>query len=213
MIGASFGGTLNADSLQAGALFMRSEGQNKASFKVVVLRSAKIKGQIDMTGASFDGRLNANGLQVEGGLFMRSDGQNMASFKDVDLNSAKITGQIDMTGASFDGELYADSLQDQGDLFMPDPTPKRSSWSSRMSAAIWICAAPPWPVSISRARQSPGTCGSAGQGPRSGLGRMGNPGPYPSQHAYRQSDGREGCLAGSGTPPSRWVQLQSSRRI
>jgi len=43
MIGASFEGKLNADSLQVGEmLLMRSEGQNKASFKDVVLRGAKI---------------------------------------------------------------------------------------------------------------------------------------------------------------------------
>ena len=45
-------------------LLMRSDGQNKASFKNVVLRGAKIAGQIDMSGASFGGTLNANGLQT-----------------------------------------------------------------------------------------------------------------------------------------------------
>jgi hypothetical protein len=67
MIGASLDGTLNADKLKVGStLYMRSEGQNKASFKDVVLRSAKITGQFTMVGASFDGTLNAEGLQVGG---------------------------------------------------------------------------------------------------------------------------------------------------
>jgi hypothetical protein len=37
--------------------------------------------------------------------------------------------------------------------------------------------------------------------------------PESAQHAYRQSDGGKGCLAGEGAAPSRWVHLQSSRRI
>jgi hypothetical protein len=86
MIGASFGGALNANSLHVdSSQLMRSNAQNKAGFKYVNLRGAEIKGQIDMTGASFDGELNANALQVGGSLFMASDGQNKASFKDVVL--------------------------------------------------------------------------------------------------------------------------------
>jgi uncharacterized protein YjbI with pentapeptide repeats len=94
MTGASFEDMLNADSLEAGRdLFMASVDQNKASFKEVNLRGARIAGQIDMTSASF---------------------------KDVNLNLAKITGQIDMTGASFDGTLNADALQVDGELSMDD---------------------------------------------------------------------------------------------
>ena len=89
---------------------------------------------------------------------MYSDSQNKASFKDVILHSAKITGQIDMDGASFDGALDADSLQVDGDLFMRGAHfAQEVVMVARMSAAIWISAAPHWPVSISRVRQSPGT--------------------------------------------------------
>ena len=73
-----------------------------------------------MTGASFDGTLDADALQVGGSLFMRSDGQNKASFKDVDLGGAKITGAIYMNGASFDGTLNAEGLQASNDLSMSD---------------------------------------------------------------------------------------------
>jgi hypothetical protein len=121
MIGTSFGGTLDADSLQVGtSLIMRSDDQNKASFKDVILRGAKITGQISMIGASFDGELNADKLQVGTSLIMQSDDQNKASFKDVILRSAKITGQISMIGAGFDGTLNAEGLQAGGDLFMFD---------------------------------------------------------------------------------------------
>ena len=101
---------------------MRSEGQNKASFKDVNLGGAKVTGQIDMRGASIHRELYADSLQVGGRLLMRSEmpseGQNKASFKDVKLGGAKVTGQIDMRGASIDGTLDADSLQAGGDLFM-----------------------------------------------------------------------------------------------
>jgi uncharacterized protein YjbI with pentapeptide repeats len=112
MIGASFRGALNADSLQvSGILAMRSEGQNKTSFKEVSLRGAKITGQVDLRGASFDGLLFADSLQVGEALLMRSEGENKASFNDVNLRGAKVTGQVDMRGASFNGLLFADSLQ------------------------------------------------------------------------------------------------------
>jgi hypothetical protein len=121
LIGASFGGNLDADALEVGGmLLMRSEGHNKASFKEVGLRGAKISGQIDMRGANFEGLLYADALQVGDMLLMRSEGPNNASFKDVNLRGAKITGQIDMIGASFDGTLDADSLEAGGHLFMRD---------------------------------------------------------------------------------------------
>ena len=53
-----------------------------------------------MAGASFDGKLDANSLQVGSSLIMRSDDQNKASFNDVILRTANITGQIDMIGTS-----------------------------------------------------------------------------------------------------------------
>jgi uncharacterized protein YjbI with pentapeptide repeats len=128
MVGASFDGNVIADALQVGGeLLMRSEDQNKATFKNVVLRGAKIAGQIDMTGASFDGTLNADSLQVSEMLAMRSDAQNKASFKNVVLRGAKIAGQIDMSGASFGGTLNANGLQ-TGDLFMRSDAQNKASF-------------------------------------------------------------------------------------
>jgi len=66
-----------------GSLYMRSEGRNKISFKDVVLRGAKITGEIDMTGASFGGTLDAYAVEAGGSLLMSSEGPNEASFKDV----------------------------------------------------------------------------------------------------------------------------------
>jgi uncharacterized protein YjbI with pentapeptide repeats len=131
IIGSSFQGALSADSLQVGgSLLMRSDAQNKASFKDVVLVGAKIAGTIAMIGASFDGMLNADALQVGGSLFMRSEDQNKTSFKDVILRGAKITGQIDMTGASFDGTLNAGSLQVGEILLMQSDGQNKASFKN-----------------------------------------------------------------------------------
>ena len=81
------------------------------------LNSAKIDGRIDMTGATFDGALDAGLLQADF-LLMQSEDQNKAGFKDVILSGAKITGQVSMTGATFDGKLDAGFLQAGGDVFM-----------------------------------------------------------------------------------------------
>jgi hypothetical protein len=71
-----------------------------------------------MRGASFDGMLNADALQVGGMLLMRSAGQNLSSFKGVHLLGATIKGQIDMVGAKFDDTLDAESVQTGSDLLM-----------------------------------------------------------------------------------------------
>jgi hypothetical protein len=95
--------------------------RSSAVFKSEVrLSGANIDGDIDMTGASFVGKLAADSLQVGGSLLMYSDDKNKASFKDVVLRGAKITGQISMAGASFGGTLDAQSLQVGGPLFMRD---------------------------------------------------------------------------------------------
>ena len=129
MIGVSFAGMLNVDSMQAdGHLLMYSDDRNKASFKDVILRGAKVTGQIAMRGASVDGKLDADALQVGGDLLMYSDAQNKASFKDVILRGAKVAGQIAMTGASFDGELDAYALQVGGDVLMDSEGQNKASF-------------------------------------------------------------------------------------
>ncbi|MGA9215172.1 MAG: hypothetical protein WBF22_05225 [Methylocella sp.] len=114
--GSIMNGAFNANSLHAESdLFLR----NGAVFKSEVRQSAaKIDGDVDMTGASFDGTLNAEALQVGEALLMYSDGQNKASFKDVDLRGAKIKGKIDMAGACFRSPLNAEFLQALGSLLM-----------------------------------------------------------------------------------------------
>ncbi len=123
------GGDLNADGLQVGQnMYMRSGGEDKASFKGVILRGAKITGQLGMTGAIVEGTLIADSLQVGQSLFMRSEGENKANFKAVRLVGAKITGQLSMSGASFDGTLEADNLQVGEDMYMRSEGENKASF-------------------------------------------------------------------------------------
>jgi uncharacterized protein YjbI with pentapeptide repeats len=122
---------LDANSLQVGgSLLMGSDGANKASFKNVILRSAKVTDQINLTGANIDGVLEANSLQVGGSLLMVSDGANKASFKNVILRSAKVTDQINLTGASVDGDMDANSLQVGASLLMVSDGANKASFKN-----------------------------------------------------------------------------------
>jgi uncharacterized protein YjbI with pentapeptide repeats len=123
--GSLMKGDFNADGLHAESYLSLTDG---AAFKSnVSLKGAKIDGDVDMVGATFDATLDADALQAGGMLLMRSEGQNKASFQDVVLRGAKITGQIDMTGASFDGTLNADGVQ-AGDLFMRSDDKNKASF-------------------------------------------------------------------------------------
>ena len=62
---------------------MRSEGGNEAKFKKIILSGANVTGEIDLSGASFDGDLVAEALQVGDSLVMRSDGDQSATYKNV----------------------------------------------------------------------------------------------------------------------------------
>jgi uncharacterized protein YjbI with pentapeptide repeats len=116
MVGASFNGTLEANSLQVGGdLLMFSDDKVKASFKDVFLDAAKVKGRISMHGVSFVGKLYASAMEVGGDLDMQWN-PNKASFEVVVLTGSKITGQIFMGGAGFDCKIDAFDLQVGGYL-------------------------------------------------------------------------------------------------
>lgn len=119
-------GDFSADGLQGDVdLYLR----NGSTFKsAVTLTGAKIAGDLDMTGARFEGPLNADYLKIGGSLFMRSDDRNQAAFNTVVLNDAKIAGQADMSGARVDGALKADYLQVGGPLFMRSDAQNKASF-------------------------------------------------------------------------------------
>ena len=59
-----------------------------------------------MDGASFDGELDADSLQVGDKLLMRSSASNKASFKKVILSGAKVTGNAEMDRREFSMAIW-----------------------------------------------------------------------------------------------------------
>ena len=104
----------NAESLHSESdLFLRNGSVFKNEVK---LNNAKIDGNVELTGARFDGKLNAGQLHIGGYLSMNSDDRNKASFHEVDLTDAKVAGQLNLFGASIDGPLMAGLLKVGGNL-------------------------------------------------------------------------------------------------
>jgi hypothetical protein len=99
---------------------MRSDKGVKTSFKTVDLSNTKITGQLDLTGASLDGDLNADFLQVGSALLMRSEGNNKASFRKVKLSGARIAGGVLMDGAIFGGSIVGQGLRAEGNVSLRD---------------------------------------------------------------------------------------------
>jgi hypothetical protein len=90
LAGSLMNGTFSADGLQSESdLFLRNGAVFKREMRLI---GAKIDGDVDMCGASFDGELNANALEVGSHLLMNSRDKNKTSFMAVDLSSAKVTG-------------------------------------------------------------------------------------------------------------------------
>jgi uncharacterized protein YjbI with pentapeptide repeats len=101
-----------------GQIDMRSEGENKASFKDVNLSGAKVTGQLAMIGASFDGTLNANALQVGESLFVRHAHCAQA----IDMTFVHVSGNLDLGGSTLAGlDLSGSSVA--GDLRLGGPPP------------------------------------------------------------------------------------------
>jgi hypothetical protein len=97
-------------------MVMRSRDGTKASFKTVDITNARIAGQIDFSGASLDGDLNADFVQVGGSLLMRSEDSNTASVGKVNLGGANIAGVISMDQAMLRDRLVAQGLRVAGDV-------------------------------------------------------------------------------------------------
>jgi uncharacterized protein YjbI with pentapeptide repeats len=112
---------LDTTSLQVGgSLLMGSDGANKASFKNVILRSAKVAGQINLTGASVDGALDGAFLQVDGPVLAWSDETNKASFGALSFYGARVAGNLSMDRALLRGSLWAPGLRVGGDISFRD---------------------------------------------------------------------------------------------
>jgi hypothetical protein len=133
-----FEGTANLDGLQIdgwfsleGSTFIQQGADTKSlqingatinghvsfsltKFKDMDLTGTKVGGQLSLDGATFDGKLEMNGLEVGRHLFMGKG----AKFKEVDLANAKVGGQLNLDGATFDGKLNMNGLEVGSHLFM-----------------------------------------------------------------------------------------------
>ena len=94
------------------------------------LSGAKVDQEVRMTGARFDGALNASSIEVGGDLSMQSDADNRTIFNDVDPTGAKIKGQLDLSGADFEGALNAETLHVDGNLLMQSDQWRGSSFKA-----------------------------------------------------------------------------------
>jgi hypothetical protein len=125
LIGASVAGTVNADELHAGDLYMRSDDKHQASFQGVILHHAKVAGQVDLDGADVAGTFDGDTLQVGQDMYMRSNNRkHPASFTggislifvriggSLDLRGAALT-VVDLSGAAVDGEFQLGSFYDR----------------------------------------------------------------------------------------------------
>jgi hypothetical protein len=79
---------------------------------------AKIDGQVSLKGATVEGELMMNRLEVGRHLWMRSTKQQPARFKAVSLRAAKIAGNFDLAFATVEGALMMDELEVGQDLWM-----------------------------------------------------------------------------------------------
>jgi hypothetical protein len=149
MGGARVDGVLQADFLQVdGTLVMAPRAEDKANRSL--LEEAEKLG-IEMG-------------PTDGGEILKLLARTATFKQDVNLSAAKIMGPLDMSEASFEGKLNADALKVGGDLVIRDAChADKVAMGSRMSAAMSICAAPASPMSISRARRLPESCGSMGK--------------------------------------------------
>ena len=111
----------------AGSLFMRGG----ANFQKVRLIGAKVGAQLSAKGSTFEGRFNADRLEVTGDLSMR-DG---ASFNDVRLIGAVIGGQLQLRHSDFDGHLDLTSvhIEEELQLNLPGAPPPRWTKTSRLT--------------------------------------------------------------------------------
>jgi uncharacterized protein YjbI with pentapeptide repeats len=97
-MGARIDGELDAHAVEveASPCSKRSTEPNKASYKRVNLRGAKVSSVVDMEGAVFDGELDADALKVEASVLMRNTTANQS----INLAFARIGGNLDMRGAT-----------------------------------------------------------------------------------------------------------------
>ena len=123
---AKIRGKFNMDSLEVGGHFLL-----KAQFAEVDLRSAHIKGHLDMDRSTFIGRLTMDSLDVTASLFMRE-----AQFAEVDLRSARIGGQLSMSESLFTAPVTMESILVSRELLVHGATFFNYAWRMQIELAF-----------------------------------------------------------------------------
>lgn len=132
--GAHVDRALNASRIRVGSTFFARSGdagceRPKASFGELILKRARIVLNIEMNGASVQGDLDGEGLQVGGDIYLQSRGREPgeggctlpaveSTFSKVDLHFATIGGYLDAGRIDIDGGWDGKGLQVGGDLDM-----------------------------------------------------------------------------------------------
>jgi cytoskeletal protein CcmA (bactofilin family) len=102
-------GKLNLNRLHVDqSLHMRN-----AQFTDVELVSARVGGNLELTGSTVAGKLNMDGLQVDRSLFMRN-----AKFSDVRLVGGRVDGNLELIGSKVAGKLNMNALHVEQSLYM-----------------------------------------------------------------------------------------------
>jgi hypothetical protein len=123
--GSRLVGIFDAAELHSGLSVEFDDSQFK---QAISLNHAVIAGYISMDGASFDGDLDAAGLQLGSSLYLRSTAKNKATFKAVTLTGARVTGNVSIVGTTFDGDINADSLIVASFLLLRSEGPNKASF-------------------------------------------------------------------------------------
>ena len=108
-VGSEFENTIWLDSVRIGG----NLGMHDAQLARVVLKTAVIDGDLDLSQSRVAGELNLNGSTVRGTLFF-----NAATLQGVDLTNSTIGRQLQASSSKFGGTLEAAGLSTKGHVLM-----------------------------------------------------------------------------------------------
>ena len=108
-VGSEFQHTIWLDSARIGG----NLGMHDAKFARVVLKTAVIDGDLNLSRSRVAGKLNLNGSTVHGTLFFKA-----ATLRGVDLRNARIGRQLHAGSSQFSGTLEAAGLSTGGHVLM-----------------------------------------------------------------------------------------------
>lgn len=107
--GSHFEKEISLGSAKIGGAFL----MQRSELASLVLRNARIDGNVSMNGSRIAGNLNMNGSTVRGSLFLKG-----GRYADIDLRSASIGRQFVARGSTFDGVVDLNGLSAGGPLLM-----------------------------------------------------------------------------------------------